>query len=595
MPGVGRRLFPPADSVVRKAKASALAERSIQSLPSVEERTCPTSSENDADNCERQMDCPDYPREANLKRFNVTSVFAQVVQNPVLAILILVGLIVTTAVISRAANPVVTYSAALGGNHEGGIVGTFPDISAASTGFTSIPTARALANPPRWLSDKVTSIRADAVIPSKAKLSLGIVGLPVDIDHEILSGATISSYCLTPQKTDEIISLCQDARQLYGKFAFSGKYNLCDFDSDCWHSTAVAILASGAKKDPFPSQAWLGEGVEFKSQKFGNIARSNYNDYLNGGRAKKGEFSKFVSERFPGFGRIMNASLPIATISYNASATSAYISKNMVIERGVRNGGNILALNVFSRFESAIECDGHKKKAPCVLTTTDAQVQALKYILKTVRARGASSADGRPPPLGAIVIVAGGELTNRQCSDHPMAKLIGELREEGVLTFVPVGNDGAASKVRFPACASQAISVGSLTRDGKIESFSNGSETTLVNLYVDGETVVLPIRGPRLAPGPAWIPIQEEERDPTSCENTDEGSCEVRDPNDQYNPYLAGGTLLSAAVAAGEFLNLRERHPAVKPEDVWEAIVAKRTSQPIELDEAAAEGALVNR
>jgi hypothetical protein len=57
--------------------------------------------------------------------------------------------------------------------------------------------------------------------------------------------------------------------------------------------------------------------------------------------------------------------MQIATISYNNVLAreregnvynSAYVSKQMVVDKGVRTGGSVLAVNIFSRFESAVEC-----------------------------------------------------------------------------------------------------------------------------------------------------------------------------------------------------------------------------------------------
>jgi hypothetical protein len=294
---------------------------------------------------------------------------------------------------------------------------------------------------------------------------------------------------------------------------------------------------------------------------------------------EKTSFKDFLAERFPGFDSILNVTMPIAVIPYDGYSTKkAYITRQMIIDHGMHPGGPLLAVNVFSRFESAVECDAHQKQSPCVLTTIAAQEEALRHILSDVMGPASVASPGNAhSPVGAIVIVAGGELTERRCNDTTMARLIGELRRRGVPTFVPVGNDGDPAKVRFPACASDAVSIGSLTRDGAIADFSNGSKTGMVALYVDGETVVLPIRGPRF------------------LLNTEVGIGTPRAPGDQYNAYLAGGTLLGAAVASGVFLNLRERHPTLSTEAILDAFKANRSSTRApfaEINEQAAEQAL---
>jgi hypothetical protein len=534
--------------------------------------------------------------------------FPRNLDSPAVALSLLLGLMSLLAVLpgamrlGRAASMTVSMWSAvrLGDDDFGGVVGRFPDTTAASTGFTSIPTARALIQTPRWLASTAASSQARLNVPPEDRLTLAVVGLPVDVGHGMLRDVDVVSYCLARQQSDRgILSLCRDAKRLYERFVFSGKYNLCDFDPDCWHSTAVAILASGRQleKGTLTLRDEQKEGdqkeTRFETKTIGDIARSDYETWAQSQGDDKTSFKDFFSERFTGYEGVINVSMPIAEVTYNASLDRTYITKQMIVDHGVRSRGPILAMNVFSRFESAIECDAHRKKAPCVLTTTSAQEKALEYILeKVVRRDRGQSRSNSLPALAAIVIVAGGELTDRPCDDTATARLISKLRQQGVLTFVPVGNDSNATKLRFPACASQAISVGSLTRDGTIAAFSNGSKTAMVDLYVDGETVVLPIRGPRLLP--EWF----EDRDPAFCgREPDSSVCHLRVPGDQYDTYLAGGTLLSAAVASGVFLNLRERHPSVPPEAILRAF---KPSQPssgpklVEANEQLAERALDN-
>jgi hypothetical protein len=512
--------------------------------------------------------------------------------NPRVAAIIVIGLILSLAVMSgparlRAASTVIAVWSAVSPGFGGmGGAGEFRNISAASTGFTSVPTARALIKAPRWVAAVKTAVPAGAQTASSNNLALAVVGLPVDVQHEMLRNTKLESFCLAPQSADQgTFSLCKDAKQLYGSFAdcrnpknqteenicydkhlaSSVSYNLCDFDEDCWHSTAVSIVAVGSRtqQNVFARPGQQAR-AEFRDNTFLKLARADYKEFSESQEEGDGKtsFKDFMAGRFPGFDNILNVTMPIAVIPYAGYATKkTYITRGMIVDHGIHPGGPLLAVNVFSRFESAVECDAHQKLSPCVLTTMAAQEEALRQILSRVAGpEPGTSAANAPSSLGAIVIVAGGELTERRCDDTPTAKLISGLRSHGVLTFVPVGNDGDPAKVRFPACASAAVSIGSLTRDGAIADFSNGSKTGMVALYVDGETVVLPIRGPRFlgnTEGPIPVP---------------------RTPRDQYDAYLAGGTLLGAAVASGVFLNLRERHPTLSTEALLDAFKANRSS-----------------
>src|SRR6202040_794998 len=168
-----------------------------------------------------------------------------------------------------------------------------------------------------------------------------------------------------------------------------------------------------------------------------------------------------------------------------------------ILPEGIRKSGPLYAFNVFSRVENKQLCAAARRKAPCVLTNIDAQERALDFILHKVLNGGgvvqSSSSQGRPP-IGAILIIAGGPLTDRPCDDSKTAQDIKQLRQAGIYTFVPAGNDGKRSQVRFPGCASDAVTVGALDRGGNISSQSNGSATRMVALYTDGDTLVLPIR-----------------------------------------------------------------------------------------------------
>ena len=158
-------------------------------------------------------------------------------------LVVLLVLLVLLVQLGRAATLTISMWSAvsLGNDNEGGLVGTFPDsATAASTGFASIPTARALAMAPRWLSRP--ALPTVVALPEH-RLALAVVGLPVDVGHVMLHDVNVSSYCIAPEDSGKAIaSLCVDPKQLYEKYS-----NLCDFDSDCWHSTAVAILAAGGK------------------------------------------------------------------------------------------------------------------------------------------------------------------------------------------------------------------------------------------------------------------------------------------------------------------------------------------------------------
>lgn len=173
------------------------------------------------------------------------------------------------------------------------------------------------------------------------------------------------------------------------------------------------------------------------------------------------------------------------------------VNKKMVLRHGARNGGPIFPLNVFSHIQDPATCKALGRSSPCILTNIESQRKALEYILlRTSTQLSLKKVRNGRGTIQAVLIVAGGSLTTEPCDNTPTAKVIAALRANGIFTFVPVGNDGVHDAVRFPACASDAIAIGALDRDGNVMPESNGTATDMVDLYIDGDTVVLPMRAP---------------------------------------------------------------------------------------------------
>lgn len=136
--------------------------------------------------------------------------------------------------------------------------------------------------------------------------------------------------------------------------------------------------------------------------------------------------------------------------------------------RGVAPGATIVALQVFTRFDSVLWCGS---SAPCVMSFVSDQIAALDWLL------------ARYAELGVVAVnmSLGGGVSSVACDDlEPTAPAIAALREAGVATVVSSGNDGSRLGVSFPACVSSAISVGAVDADGVRASFSNiGPQLTL--------------------------------------------------------------------------------------------------------------------
>jgi hypothetical protein len=413
-----------------------------------------------------------------------------------------------------------------------GTRGVFADVPwAASNGFMTVPSARALANRPRW----DVEVAAAALDPD---VGLAIIGLPVDFDHAMLQRNASDTYCVARQSVSEqSVALCGKRSAQYTLVRQGPEYTICRFTDDCWHSTAAAVLASGGTIDrqlfsletmaavayqegsnemvPDPAQAASSRdssapdmsrvnfpatphlyksGADMQSRMVDAYERDDGADRLKEEIARRRPYTALPGSAFPLVEVYRNE-----PAWHGGPSIAALVNRNMLLQTGRRPGGPIYAINVFSRVDDGQLCKRADREAPCVLTNLAAQERALAFVLDKVKAERTSAPAGRPR-IGAVLIVAGGALTGSACDNTPTARHIKELRELGVFTFVPAGNDGVASRVRFPACVSESAVVGALDRDGKIGAFSNGHSTRLVKLYTDGDALVLPIRG-RPIPG----------------------------------------------------------------------------------------------
>ena len=157
---------------------------------------------------------------------------------------------------------------------------------------------------------------------------------------------------------------------------------------------------------------------------------------------------------------------------------------------GVAKGAQIVAIQVFSRFERADDCTPNP--APCILSFTSSQLRALQFVHSKVLNRAAG---GSGPRIAAVNMSLGGGHNGVACDlgDNAVyARRIRSLRDDGVPTFIAAGNDGFSDGVSFPGCISSAITVGAIhkpataTEELRLAEFSNRFEDRLVDLVTFG-------------------------------------------------------------------------------------------------------------
>jgi subtilisin family serine protease len=156
---------------------------------------------------------------------------------------------------------------------------------------------------------------------------------------------------------------------------------------------------------------------------------------------------------------------------------------------GVAKDAKIIAIQIFSRFDSADQCQ--PLPAPCILSYASDQIRALEQVYNL---RSSFSIAAANMSLGG-----GSYTTNCDASYGNLKAIVDNLRSVGIATVIAAGNDGSIDGLSFPACISSAISVGS-TKDGssggnadEVSNFSNSA--SFLSLLAPGEAIYSSVPG----------------------------------------------------------------------------------------------------
>ncbi|WP_162603133.1 S8 family serine peptidase [Streptomyces sp. CS081A] len=150
--------------------------------------------------------------------------------------------------------------------------------------------------------------------------------------------------------------------------------------------------------------------------------------------------------------------------------------------RGVAPGADIIAVQVFSRFDSDNYCGAGN--SPCVLSFTSSQLKGLEKVLALKKAG--------TDIIAANMSLGSGRWTTA-CTTDPRKMVIDSLLAEGVATVVAAGNNGYGDAVNAPGCIPSAITVGSTTDDDQLSTFSNRGP--LLDLLAPGTGIVSSVPG----------------------------------------------------------------------------------------------------
>lgn len=151
--------------------------------------------------------------------------------------------------------------------------------------------------------------------------------------------------------------------------------------------------------------------------------------------------------------------------------------------RGVAPKANLIAVQVFSRFDNQGDCGS--SPAPCVLSFTSDQIAGLERVFalrKTMK-------------IAAINMSLGGGQFFAHCDDNNPAftSIVKKLRKAGIATVIAAGNNGFDGSISSPGCVSAAVAVGSTTKEDQVSSFSNHSD--LVDVMAPGSSITAAVPG----------------------------------------------------------------------------------------------------
>jgi subtilisin len=144
---------------------------------------------------------------------------------------------------------------------------------------------------------------------------------------------------------------------------------------------------------------------------------------------------------------------------------------------GIAHGANLMPIQVFQR-----ECDS----STCQLAAYYSDImQSLEYVYSL---RNTYSIAAANLSLGGVNFVS-------NCDNEApgVTAAIHSLRAANIPTVVSAGNSGMTGALAFPACISEAISVGSTTKQNTISSFSNSA--SFLTMLAPGQTIQSAVPG----------------------------------------------------------------------------------------------------
>ncbi len=155
--------------------------------------------------------------------------------------------------------------------------------------------------------------------------------------------------------------------------------------------------------------------------------------------------------------------------------------------RGVAPGARLVAIQVFSVFNGS-PCSGGGE---CALAYTSDIIRGLEHVYSLRDTYQIAAVN---------LSVGGGAYTSQLDCDAENSLVltaVENLRSAGIATVIASGNDGFINALASPGCLSSAVSVGSVTKQNQVSSFSNSAD--FLDLLAPGSQIVSAFPGQTFA------------------------------------------------------------------------------------------------
>ncbi len=150
---------------------------------------------------------------------------------------------------------------------------------------------------------------------------------------------------------------------------------------------------------------------------------------------------------------------------------------------GVAPGAQIIAVQVFTKFEGDLCFALGQGESPCTLSLPSDRIAGLEFVAFMTGFFDVAAAN----------MSIGGGLFETACDFDPETPIVEFLRVRNVATTISAGNDSSSTHVSAPGCISAAVTVGATNKIDGYASFTNSNP--LVDIVAPGVSINSSIPG----------------------------------------------------------------------------------------------------